>query len=31
LGLSYGVYFWVFTPSIGVKHFEVDLDEMENN
>jgi hypothetical protein len=27
LGLSYRVYFWVFTLSARAKHFQVDLDE----
>jgi hypothetical protein len=31
LGLSYRVYFWVFTLSVRVKYFEVDLDGMEND
>jgi ABC-type lipoprotein release transport system permease subunit len=31
LGLSNRVYFWVFTLSVRVKHFQVDLDGMEND
>jgi hypothetical protein len=27
LGLSYRIYFWVFTLSVRAKHFQVDLDE----
>jgi len=28
MGLSYRVYFWVFTPSVGENiFFKVDLDE----